>query len=70
MDGTNKNFVSIKEASSITGISPQTLRKLGDSQKIKCYKTISGQRKFNKASLEELCCPVIGRPIQPFQPPL
>jgi predicted site-specific integrase-resolvase len=43
---------------------------LGDSQKIKCYKTISGQRKFNKASLEELCFPVIRRSIQPFQPPL
>jgi predicted site-specific integrase-resolvase len=71
MDGTNKNFVSIKEASTITGISPQTLRKLGDTKKIQCYKTISGQRRFNKASLEELCNPTsIRREIQPIQPPI
>lgn len=50
-----KEFISIKEASILTGIQPQTLRKLGDQQKIKCYKTISGQRKFHKASLVAMC---------------
>jgi len=54
---SDKEFISIKEASILTGIQPQTLRKLGDQQKIKCYKTISGQRKFHKASLEEMCHP-------------
>jgi predicted site-specific integrase-resolvase len=33
---------------------PQTLRKLGDSKKIICYKTPSGQRKFNKSCLEKM----------------
>lgn len=52
---TDKEFISIKEASILTGIQAQTLRKLGDQQKIQCYKTISGQRKFHKASLEAMC---------------
>ena len=37
------------------GIHPQTLRKLGDQQKIKCYRTITGQRKFNRLCLEKMC---------------
>jgi exonuclease I len=49
------DYVSISEANIITGIHPQTLRKLGDQQKIKCYKTPSGQRKFNKLCLEKMC---------------
>ena len=36
------------------GIHPQTLRKLGDQQKIKCYRTITGQRKFNRQCLEKM----------------
>lgn len=48
-------FISIREASLITGINPQTLRKLGDENKIKCYKTLSGQRKFSRKYLEEMC---------------
>lgn len=54
----NKNFLSIGEAYQITGISPQTLRKLADQNKIKSYKTLSGQRKFDKNSLEEMCNPL------------
>uniref|UniRef100_A0A6C0J0H9 Helix-turn-helix domain-containing protein n=1 Tax=viral metagenome TaxID=1070528 RepID=A0A6C0J0H9_9ZZZZ len=46
--------VSIREAVILTGMCAQTLRKLGDQQKIKCYKTHSGQRKFDKASLIEM----------------
>ena len=48
-------YISIREASIISGINPQTLRKLGDENKIKCYKTLSGQRKFDKAYLEKMC---------------
>jgi len=48
-------YISIREASIITGINPKTLRKLGDENKIKCYKTLSGQRKFDKAYLEKMC---------------
>jgi predicted DNA-binding transcriptional regulator AlpA len=41
-------FISLREAVKITGINKHTLRKLGDEKKIKCYKTLSGQRKFDK----------------------
>jgi predicted site-specific integrase-resolvase len=51
----DKAFVSIREASAITGIESQTLRKLADTQKLPSYKTPSGQRKFHKAGLEEMC---------------
>lgn len=57
-DGKNINkteYISIREAVKITGINAQTLRKLGDEQKIKCYKTLSGQRKFDKYYLEQMC---------------
>jgi predicted site-specific integrase-resolvase len=55
-DNTKKQteYVSIREAAIITGIHPQTLRKLGDEQKIKCYKTLSGQRKFDRSYLEKM----------------
>ena len=53
MDATG--FVSIRDASKITGIGPQTLRKLADDQKIRTYKTFSGQRKFHKDTLVQMC---------------
>jgi putative resolvase len=48
-------FISIREAVDITGLCNQTLRKLADQNKIKTYKTLSGQRKFDKRSLQEMC---------------
>jgi hypothetical protein len=53
-DSIINEHVSIREAVILTGMCAQTLRKLGDQQRIKCYKTHSGQRKFDKASLIEL----------------
>jgi putative resolvase len=54
MNDSNKNkFVSIRDAVKITGIEAQTLRKLADSQKIKCYRTFSKQRKFDRKDLEQ-----------------
>jgi hypothetical protein len=53
-DSIINEHVSIREAAILTGMCAQTLRKLGDQQKIKCYKTHSGQRKFDKASLIEM----------------
>ena len=50
-----KTFVSINEASDITGLSIQTIRKLGDTNEVKCYKTPSGHRRFDKQSLEAFC---------------
>lgn len=50
-----KAFIPIREASSITGIEEQTLRKLADKEILPCYKTPAGQRMFNRASLEAMC---------------
>jgi predicted site-specific integrase-resolvase len=50
-----KTFVSINEASDITGLSIQTIRKLGDTNEVKCYKTPSGHRRFDKQGLEAFC---------------
>ena len=50
-------FISIRDAVAITGLCTQTLRKLADENKIKTYKTLSGQRKFDKRSLQEMCNP-------------
>jgi putative resolvase len=51
----DKEYISIREASKISGMCPQTLRKLSDQKKLTSYRTLSGQRKFDKQSLEELC---------------
>ncbi len=51
----NKEYISIREASKMSGICPQTLRKLSDQKKLSSYRTLSGQRKFDKQSLEDLC---------------
>ena len=50
-----KQFLSIKETAEYTGLHPNTLRKLADQQKIMCYKTPSGQRRFNKDDLAKMC---------------
>jgi putative resolvase len=59
MDGTDikKEYISIDEASKFTGLSIQTIRKLGDKKQIKCFKTPSGHRRFNKQDLEKFCDP-------------
>lgn len=56
MNGKEK-FISIGKASIITGLCPQTLRSLADQSKIACYKTPSGQRRFNIENLEKMCNP-------------
>ena len=53
MDDTQ--FISIRDAIQITGIGVATLRKMADQKKIRCYKTFSGQRKFHKVSLVQMC---------------
>jgi predicted site-specific integrase-resolvase len=52
--GENEIYICIREATKISGIGIQTIRKLCDTGKIKCFKTLSGQRKINKSSLERL----------------
>jgi putative resolvase len=58
MNETGKNFISIRDATKITGLHPNTLRKFADQNQVKCYKTPSGQRKFDRQSLEKFCNPV------------
>ena len=55
MNGLKTEYISIREACVLTGLCSQTLRKLGDQNKIICYRTTSGQRKFDKHSLEKMC---------------
>jgi predicted site-specific integrase-resolvase len=53
--GANKNYLSCKEACKFTGLEGQTLRRLGDSNAIACFRLPSGQRRFSKTSLEKFC---------------
>ena len=50
-----KEFVSVGDASLITGLIKQTIRTMVDSSQIIGYKTPSGQRRINKSSLQRLC---------------
>ena len=49
------NSISIGEASVLSGLCAQTLRKLADQKKIISYKTITGQRKFDKSNIIQMC---------------
>ena len=58
MDGENyetRRFLPIRAASHLTGLNAQTLRKFADAKKVKCYRTPSGQRRFDRHSLEAMC---------------
>lgn len=50
-----KLFVSVSEASRISGINVNTLRSLADQGKIDSYRTPTGLRKYNRQSLETMC---------------
>jgi putative resolvase len=54
MSNEKKMFISIREASSISGIEHQTLRKMADTKKIGCFRTPSGQRKFNLLDMQKM----------------
>jgi len=53
-----KNFVSIREASRLTGLGNQTIRKMADDGTLRCYKTPAGQRRIDIQSIQELCSTV------------
>jgi predicted site-specific integrase-resolvase len=57
MDNKNdeKRFVTVKEASRLTGLDPQTVRKMADKASIACYKTPSGQRRICSQSIQKFC---------------
>jgi putative resolvase len=50
-----KRYVTVGEASRLTGLDPQTIRKMADKASILCYKTPSGQRRINLQSIQKLC---------------
>jgi excisionase family DNA binding protein len=47
-----KEFVTVGEASALTGLGPQTIRKMVDKQTLLSYRTPSNQRKINFRSLQ------------------
>jgi putative resolvase len=50
-----KQFVTVGEASLLTGLDSQTIRKLADNNTIYCYRTPAEQRRINLKSLEQFC---------------
>ena len=49
-----KHFVTVGKASLLTGLDPQTIRKMADVASILCYRTPSGQRRINLQSIREM----------------
>ena len=58
-DEPYKNFISTREAVKLSGLHPHTIRKYADNNQIQCYKTPSGQRKYNRTCLEKFCTPLL-----------
>jgi excisionase family DNA binding protein len=50
-----KDYISVGDASLITGLDPQTIRKMVDTKKISGYKTPSGQRRINRKDIQAMC---------------
>jgi putative resolvase len=60
-----KNFVPIREASRLTGLGHQTIRKMADDGTIRCYKTPTGQRRIDIQSIQEFCSTPPNVPKEP-----
>jgi predicted site-specific integrase-resolvase len=54
MDGKEKDYISVGNASVLSGLDSQTIRKLVDTKKISGYKTPSGQRKINRKDFQTM----------------
>jgi predicted site-specific integrase-resolvase len=50
-----KRFVSVGEASRLTGLEIQTVRKMADEASIAGYKTPTGQRRLDLQSIQKFC---------------
>jgi excisionase family DNA binding protein len=55
MNGKEKDYISVGNASLITGLDSQTIRKMVDTKKISGYKTPSGQRRINRKDIQAMC---------------
>lgn len=52
-------YISVKEASILSGIGVQTLRQMADKKEIPCYRTPSGHRKFDRSYISRMCNPSV-----------
>jgi putative resolvase len=52
---SDKQFITIANAATYSGLDQQTLRKMFDSSQITGFKTPKGSRRFDKSSLHRLC---------------
>jgi predicted site-specific integrase-resolvase len=59
MNGKNKEkerqFITVGQATVLTGLDGQTIRKMADNASIVCYRTPSGQRRINLQSIQTMC---------------
>jgi predicted site-specific integrase-resolvase len=60
-----KQYVSIGEASRLTGLESQTIRKMADKASVLCYRTPSGQRRISLQSIQELCNNIVSLQDKP-----
>ena len=60
-----KLYASISEASRLTGLEAQTIRKLVDKEYFICYKTPSGQRRINIQSIQKFIADNISKQEKP-----
>jgi predicted site-specific integrase-resolvase len=58
-DKKEKKFVSVGEASRLTGLDAQTIRKMADKASFFCYRTPSGQRRIDFQSIQRMCRVVV-----------
>ncbi len=68
MNDPKQQYVPLRKATFLTGLEAQTIRKMADKGVIQCYKTPSGQRRFNIQSLQKLCTPVVHNQEKPDVP--
>ena len=54
MNGDKQEYISVKRASELCGLCPQTLRSLAEKNKIDHFKTAAGHRRFNKSAIEKM----------------
>jgi len=52
--GSSRTWLGLGEASSLLGVSPQTLRRWSDAGEIRVYTTPGGHRRFHRQAIERL----------------
>lgn len=61
-------YVPVGEAARLTGLDPQTVRKMADEASIACYRTPSGQRRIHLPSIQAFVSNALsGKEKQPVQ---